>query len=103
MSLIGKVGVVAGVLVVLALGGAVLMGLFSSPEIGGNAPVVDNLEIENSIPTVQPTENSFGILTPEEKAARDAAARAAAEASAQAASSTATTSDETTDEAEGVN
>lgn len=85
-----KVAITVGILIALGAAGVFATSTLSGPEIGGDIPVVDNLQVENPIPTVQPVENSVSILTPQEKAARDEAARLAAEEAARQASSTAT-------------
>ena len=93
ISIAKKGGVLMKLGFVVALIGIVffLSSNATEPTVGGDTPVVDNLQVENTIPTIQATENSFGILTPEQKAAREEAARIATEEAARQASSTAST------------
>jgi len=89
-------GAIAGVLLVGGIGIYVFI-LLSEPEqteLGGDPGTTI------SRPAVQAIPNTFGVMTPEEKAMADEAARIAAEAAAQATSTATTTDDELVEETE---
>jgi len=89
-------GAIAGVLLVGGVGIYVFSIVSDSDqvELGGDPGTTI------SRPAVQAIPNTFGVMTPEEKAMADEAARIAAEAAAQATSTATTTDDELVEETE---
>jgi|GEM_PF-1911168 len=93
---------IVGVLV-LGVAGVVLVNIFAGPDVGRTEIRTTEQAIDaNARTTPEPQGNTFNILTPEERAAADAAARKAAEvrAAAEAASSSASTTVELDAEAD---
>ena len=88
---------------VLGIGiiGIILANVFAGPDAGGTEIRTTEQSGEIQRPAAQPRANTFGIMTPEEKAAAEEAARLAAEAAALASSTASTTASSTDDVLEG--
>jgi hypothetical protein len=89
-------GAIAGILLIGGVGIYVLSIVSDSDqtELGGDPGTIILR------PAVQAIPNTFGVMTPEEKATADEAARIAAEAAAQATSTATTTDQELVEETE---
>ena len=96
--------VIFGIVGVVALGviSIIVANTLAGPQAGGTKIQIGEQTVDSTATAPKPAENSFTIMTPEEKAAFDAEqARLAAERAAAASSTASTTASSTDERAEG--